>query len=51
MLFSLLRILTYVLGIVGTAMALPIAVAVREGELSSISEALNASKPSVAALA
>ena len=36
MLFSLLRILTYVLGIVGTAMALPIAVAVREGELSSI---------------
>ena len=36
MLFSVLRILTYVLGIVGTAMLLPVAVAFREGEMAAV---------------
>ena len=36
MLFSVLRILTYVLGIVGTAMLLPLVVAVREGEMAAV---------------
>lgn len=36
MLFSVLRILTYVLGIVGTSMLLPVAVAIMEGEMSAV---------------
>ena len=36
MLFSVLRILTYVLGIVGTSMLLPVAVAIREGEMGAV---------------
>ena len=36
MAFSVLRILTYVLGIVGIAMSLPLGVAVKEGEAACV---------------